>query len=165
MSERVNLGQVVTNIKNDGTRMANDLVALAKAEVKPMAKQAGIGGGAFGAAGYLGANAASLLFIAGSFAFSLIFNKSLHWTVIPSLVLGFVCMAVVLLLLAGILALVGKSAISKVGPPKQTIAEAKQSVETLKLSIERGKDSVTANQLARTGLAQSKKAAKDLFKS
>ncbi len=162
MSERVNIADVITNIKDDGQRMGKDLVALGQAEMKPIAKNAGIGGGAFGAAGYLALNAASLLFVAGGFAFSLIFFDALSWNAVASLALGFVCMAVVLLVIAAIAAVVGKGALKKVGPPQQTIDEAKASVEAIKASVQRGKDTVAANQLARAGLAAAKKQAKDL---
>ena len=163
MSERVNIADVISNIKDDGQRMGKDLVALGQAEMKPIAKNAGIGGGAFGAAGYLALNAASLLFIAGGFAFSLIFFDALAWNAVASLALGFVCMAVVLLIIAGVAAVVGKGALKKVGPPRQTIAEAKASVAAISASVQRGKDAVSANQLARAGLAASKKQAKDIF--
>lgn len=149
MSPRVNIGDAVKNLRTDGQQVVNDLKALAQAEVKPIVKNAGIGGGAFGAAGYFAINAASLLFIAGGFAFSLIFLKAVGWGAVVSLLLGFICMALVLLAIAGILALVGRGAIKKVGPPKQTIAEAKATVETLKASVQRGQETVAANSLAR----------------
>lgn len=156
----VSVGQLVKNIKTDGTEVANGLVTLGKAEVQPMVKHAGIGGGMFGAAGYLALNALSLLFMAGGFAFSMIFNKAGHMRIISSLALGYVCMAVLLLLVTGILALLGKGQISKVGAPKQTIAEAKASIDTLKQSVQRGKDTVTADELERTRVAEAKKQAK-----
>lgn len=159
-SAAVSVGQLVKNIKTDGTEVATGLVTLGKAEVQPMVKHAGIGGGMFGAAGYLALNALSLLFMAGGFAFSMIFNKACHMRVISSLALGYTCMAVLLLLVTGILALLGKGQISKVGAPKQTIAEAKASVDTLKQSVQRGNDTVTANELERTRLAEAKKQAK-----
>ena len=162
MSERVNIADVITNIKDDGQRMGKDLVALGQAEMKPIAKNAGIGGGAFGAAGYLALNAASLLFLAGGFGFSLIFFDALAWSAVASLAVGFVCMAVLLLIIAAVAAVVGKGALKKVGPPRQTIDEARASVATIKASLQRGKDAVTANQLARTGLAAAKRQAKDL---
>lgn len=163
MSERVNIADVITNIKDDGQRMGRDLVALGKAEVKPIAKNAGIGGGAFGAAGYLAINGVFLLFFAGGLAFGLIFLHALGWSSVASAALGFVCMAVVLFVIAGLAALVGRGAFKKVGPPQQTIAEAKASVEALKASVQEGKDAVTANQLARASLATTKKQAKNLF--
>ena len=163
MTERVNISDVITNIKDDGQRMGKDLVALGRTEVKPIARNAGIGGGAFGAAGYFALNAAMLFFFAGGLAFGLIFLHALGWSGLASAALGFVCMGVLLLVIAGLAALVGRGALKKVGPPQQTIQEAKASIAALKLSVQEGKDAVTANQLARSSLATTKKQARNLF--
>ena len=162
MSQPVQAKDMINNIKTDAESLVKDNIALAKAEIQPAAKHAGIGGGMFGAAGYFGMNAASLLFMAGAFAFSLIFTKALDWSLPAAFALGFVCMAVVLLILAGILALLGKAQISKVQPPKAAIAELKTTVDSLKLSLQRGQNTVTANTLARKEIKEVKKQAKDL---
>lgn len=153
---------LVNNLVVDAKALMNDNVALAKAELAPTAKNAGIGGGMFGAAGYLALNAVSLLFMAGGVALGLLLAHLAGWGILASVALGFVIMAVVLLLLAGILAMVGKGRIKKVGPPKATIAEAKHSVETLKLSLKRGVDGVKADDRDRKSTVVAKRQAKDL---
>lgn len=149
MSERMNIGETITGIKADAERVGKDLVALGRAETKPIVKHAGIGGGAFGVAAVIGVAALFLLSCAGGFAFAIIFVKAAHWSVVPSLALGYVCMAVLFLIIAGILALVGKSQFGKVQPPRATIAEAKATLGVFKKSIERGQSVVASNEVAR----------------
>ena len=88
--------------------------------------------------------------------------KQTEWGMTASVALGFVLMAVILFLLAGILALVGKSKIKKVGPPKQTIAEVKTSVASVKQSLTSGVNQVETDIRDRKGLVQVRRAAKDL---
>lgn len=124
------VGDLVKNITDDVKVIVRSEVQLAKSELSSSAKNAGAGAGLFGAAGYLALNAASLLFLAGALAIAM-------W--IDSWPLGFVIMAGALLVLAGVLALVGKSRISKVKAPEQTITEAKASADAVKQAIARGK--------------------------
>lgn len=162
MAERQDPKTVVNNLVTDTKALVMDNIALAKAEVTPSAKAAGVGGGMFGAAGYLAANAASLFFLAGGFGFAKLFASLLDWSAIPAIALGFVAMAIVLLILAGILALIGKSQLKQVKPPEQAIKEAKVTVATVKQSLASGIDEVNANVRDRKGLVVAKRAAKDL---
>lgn len=161
MAERQNPKTFVNNLVVDTKSAVNDNIALAKAEVAPAAKAAGVGGGMFGAAGYLGANAASLLFLAGGLGFGVLYSHLLDWGVMAATALGFVTMAVILLILAGILALVGKKKLKDVQPPKQAIAEAKTTVETVKRSLTNGVNQVEADIRDRKGLSSARRAAKE----
>jgi len=162
MAERHNPKTLVDNLVVDTRSVVQDNIALAKAEVVPAAKAAGVGGGMFGAAGYLAANAASLLFLAGGLGFALLYSHLAGWGPLASTALGFVTMAVLLLVLAGILAMMGKGKLKKVKAPEETLKEAKQTVATLKQSLARGVDEVNADIRDRKGLAAAKRAAKDL---
>lgn len=153
------IGDIVNNIKVDGTRMLNDNIALAQAEVKPMAKHGGIGAGMFGGAGYLAMCGLALLFMAGGFGFAemwaMIFSEM---PILTTLALGYLTMALLLFVVAGILALLGKAQVSKIKKPEATIAEAKASIAALGESVKRGQQSVKVNSLDRAGLKQDKKA-------
>lgn len=140
--------QFVERIKADGATIAQDLAALAKAEITPAAQHAGKGGGMFGAAGYLALNAVSLLFLAGAAAFTLLFAEAIGLGVLLSVVLGLLAMALVLLVLAAILALVGKKEIEQVKAPEATIAEAKATIEAFKTSAAEGRTVVEGNAVA-----------------
>lgn len=144
MAQQADVGQIVKMITDDVKALVQGEVELAKAELVPSAKKAGVGAGMFGAAGYFALNGVSLLFLAGALAFALLFGGK----TLP-IVLGFVCMAVVVFILAGILALVGKSSINKVKGPEQTIAEGKKSVESVKHAMTRANAQAKTQQLER----------------
>ena len=91
-----------------------------------------------------------------------LFQHLFGWGPLAATALGFVAMALILLILAGILALVGKGKLKDVKAPKSAITEAKKTVETFKGSLQRGVNSVDADVRDRKGLAQVKKAAKDV---
>lgn len=57
--------------------------------------------------------------------------------------LGFLTMAVICLVIAGILALIGKGKINVPGP-KKTVEEAQRSVEAVNTAVARGQDNVRA---------------------
>ncbi|WP_257476832.1 phage holin family protein [Acidipropionibacterium jensenii] len=132
------VSEIIATLKSDGQSLVQDNIALAKAETKPIVIHAGIGGGLFGSAAYFAINAATLFFVCGGFALSLWAQHLWDWSLILSLLVGFGVMGVLLLLLAAILAVVGKFQIDKVSLPKATIAEAKQTVASLKSAFQHG---------------------------
>jgi hypothetical protein len=98
-------------------------VALAKIELRTEAKQAAAGAVGFAIAGVFGFLGLILLLFAASYG---LFALGLpRW-------LSFLIVAVVLFILAGILALIGKSRMGKVGKPERTQRTLKHVVETLK---------------------------------
>jgi len=116
------IGQLVVDIKTDLTDLVKSEVALAKAELADDAKAAGLGAGLFAGAALFGFFALMLLFIGASLTLALLLPE---W-------LSFLIVGVLLLVVAGVLALVGKSKISKVKAPERTIATGKDSVKALK---------------------------------
>lgn len=140
------IGEIIDKLKKDAPALIKDNLALARSELQPAAKHAGVGGGMFGGAGYVGLNALSLLFMAGGFGFGLLFASLWSWGPLLSACVGFVAMALVLLIIAGILALLGKGEIDKVEPPKATIAEAKATKDALAASIRRGQSAAVSGQ-------------------
>lgn len=140
MANQPQVGDIVKLIGNDVKLLVQSEVALAKAELVPSAKNAGIGAGMFGAAGYFAMNAISLLFLAGALGLARLFGAPTGWVA-----LGFVAMAVIILIITAILALLGKGKFDKVTGPEQTQAEALETIESVKLSLAR------ANAEAKTG--------------
>ncbi|MEJ5945420.1 phage holin family protein [Pseudokineococcus basanitobsidens] len=122
MAEDKTVGQLVVDVKRDVTALVRTEIALAKAELKDDAKAAGIGAGMFAGAALFGFFALMLLLVGGSLALALVLPT---W-------LSFLIVGVLLLVVAGVLALVGKGRISKVRPPERTIATAKESAQALK---------------------------------
>jgi hypothetical protein len=117
------LGQLVASASRDLTALIHHEIALAKAEVRDDVRHGAKGAAMFGAAGYLGLLATVLLSIAAAYG---LVAAGLHpgW--------AFLIVAAVYLLVAGILALVGKKQVTKVKPPERTIRSAKESVSALK---------------------------------
>lgn len=140
MANQPQVGDIVKLIGNDVKLLVQSEVALAKAELVPSAKNAGVGAGMFGAAGYFAMNAISLLFLAGALGLARLFGAPTGWVA-----LGFVAMAVIILIITAILALLGKGKFDKVTGPEQTQAEALETIESVKLSLAR------ANAEAKTG--------------
>jgi hypothetical protein len=99
------------------------VLVIAKNVFKVEVRSAVVGGALFGAAALVSALALPLLLIAAAYG--------LVAAGLPRAV-AFLIVAAVLLLLAGVLALFGKRAVSKVGPPERTIRTAKDTAVFLK---------------------------------
>lgn len=98
------VADIVKSITADVQQLVKGEIELAKAELVPSAKAAGTGAGMFGGAGVVALYAVGLLFI------------GLSWLIGEALGrvwLGFLIMTAGLLLVAGILALLGKASIKK----------------------------------------------------
>jgi hypothetical protein len=108
---------------NDLSALVKSEVALAKAEVQAEAKNAIAGAVGFVVAGVLGFLALIMLLFAA--AYGLYALGLSRW-------LSFLIVAVVLLVLAGLLALIGRSRLRKVGKPERTQRTVKHTVDTLK---------------------------------
>ena len=118
------LGQLVADATNDMSSIARSEIALAKAEITADAKQAGKGAGMFAGAGVMGFLGVVLLLFA--VVYGLVAAGLPVW-------LSFLIVAVVLFVVAGILALVGKKAVSKVqGKPERAIVTTQETIAAIK---------------------------------
>jgi hypothetical protein len=117
------LGALFANASRDLSALLRNEVELAKAEIRQDVQQGAKAGAMFGAAAFLGVLALILLSIA--LAQGLVALGVVSW-------LAFLIVAVLFLVIAGLLGLVGKKAVSKVGPPERTIRTSKQTVAVLK---------------------------------
>lgn len=121
-------GQLVTQLSTEFSELVRGELALAKAEVTHSAKQAGIGAGLFGGAGVVALYGVGALVAAAILALALVVDA---W-------LAALIVAVVLFVVAGVFALVGKKQVSGATPPvEKTTASLKADVETLKESAHR----------------------------
>jgi hypothetical protein len=117
------LGQLVAQASQDMTEIMRAEVALAKAELKADAKNGALAGGLFGAAGYIAMLASVLLTIAAGYGIAAL-GLAPGW--------AFLILGALYLLLAGLLGLVGKSRISKVGPPERAIRSTKETIAAVR---------------------------------
>ena len=122
-SSEETLGALLATASRDLSTLVRSEIELAKAEVKVDVKNGVMGGAMFGAAGFLGVLAIILLSIAAAYG---LVAAGLHpgW--------AFLVVAVVYLLIAGLLAVVGKRTVSKVGPPERTSRTSKETAAVLK---------------------------------
>ena len=135
------IAELIKDIRGDATLLINDQVELAKAELVPAAKNAGIGGGLFGAAGYFGINAATLIYIGAALGLAALGLP--YWA-------AFLIVAGVLLLIAAIAAAIGYTRIKKVQPPEKTIANGKALVSELSSAVNRATSAASAPQIEGT---------------
>ncbi len=111
-AEEPSVGALVQSAMADVSTLIRSEIELAKAEVGRSAKKAGVGAGAFGAA-------AALLFFSGIFLFVTI-AELLTWFGLIRWV-SYLLVWLLLVVLAGIAALVGRQMIKKIEKPERTI--------------------------------------------
>ena len=131
------VGDIVKSISGDVKLLVRDEIQLAKSELVPAAKNAGIGAGLFGAAGYFAISALSVLYFAAAFALAQVVDT---W-------LAFLIVGVALLLIAAVLGLVGFVLVKRVKAPEKTIANANATVAEIKAAVQRGNAAATAPQI------------------
>ena len=121
------IGELFRSMSEDLSALVRDEIRLAQAEVGQKAKKAGIGIGAFGGAGVVALYGLGVLIAAAVLGLS---NVVSPW--LAALIVG-----VVLFVVAGIAALVGKKQLSQAAPPvpTETIASVKTDVAEIKESI------------------------------
>ena len=133
------VADIIKNITDDVKLLVRDEIALAKAELIPSAKNAGIGAGMFGAAGYFAISAFSILYIAAALGLAAATGWS-YW-------LSFLLIGVVLLVVAVILGLIGLTLVKKVKGPEKTIDQANQTVAEVKAAAQRAVAAANAPQI------------------
>jgi len=117
------IGQLVADATHDVQGIVRSEIALAKAEVSSGAKVMGKGVGLLGGAAFMGL--LGLIFL-----FHTLARVIAVWLPVWA---GYGIITLVLLIVAGVLGLLGKNALAKAKPvPKRAIAEAEQTIATLK---------------------------------
>jgi uncharacterized membrane protein YqjE len=129
-STEPSVGELVTQLSEQTSRLVRSEMQLAQAEMQQKAKNAGVGVGLFGAAGIVG------LYGAGALVATVILALSL---VLPAWAAALI-VTVTLFAIAGIVALTGKNRVSRATPPvpRQTIDSVKRDIETVKEGRHRG---------------------------
>jgi uncharacterized membrane protein YqjE len=122
-------GELIGSLTEQITTLVRDEVRLAQAEVTHKAKRLGLGAGLFGGAGIVALLAVNALVTAVILALA---NVLPGW-------LAAIIVAVVLFLVAGVLALLGRRDVQKAAPPlpTETIASVQADVATVKQGIRR----------------------------
>lgn len=127
------LSGIISDIQADVTAIVKHQIELAKAELIPQAKSAGIGAGLFGAAAYLAVMAGTLVFFGLALLLSAGFQAWFSLDVLPAATWGFLVTAVLVLLVAGVLVLIGRQRLVFTRPEvldraQETLLEAKEAI-------------------------------------
>jgi len=130
-SEDRSISELFQQLTEQTTKLAQREVELAKAEMAVKGKRLGIGAGAFSAAGLLALLAAGAVTAAAILALATALEG---W-------LAALIVAVVYLLIAGALALLGRSRVQAATPPvpEQTVESVKKDVELTKEKAKEGR--------------------------
>jgi uncharacterized membrane protein YqjE len=117
-------GELVSRFSRDISTLVRDELRLAQFELSQKAKKAGLGAGLFGAAGLLAMYGLGVLIAAAILALSLVVSA---W--LAALFVG-----VVLLIVAGVAALLGKKRVTQATPaiPEQTVENLKRDVDAVR---------------------------------
>ena len=146
MADHDGVADIIKNIQSSVTTIVRSEVELIKAELIPQAKAAGAGVGMFGAAGYLAITALTLLFFGCSAGWAVGFAAWFGWDVLTAAMCGFFTMTLILLVIAAILALIGKAKLSFTAP-KTTIDSVEQSVAAIRGAMDSAKQEIAAKPL------------------
>lgn len=117
-------GQLVSQLSDEVSRLLRDELKLAQVEMTGKAKRAGTGLGMFGAAGVIALYGVGVLLAAAVLALALVMDA---W--LAALIVG-----VVLLVIAGVTALLGKKQVDQATPPLPTraVAGVKEDVDAVR---------------------------------
>lgn len=146
MADQSDIAEVIKNIQADVTTIVRGELELAKAELMPQAKAAGIGAGMFTVAAVVGLTGLTVLLLGLTFWLSLGFQVWFQLELLAALAWGFAVMAVLFFLVAGVVALLGKNQLKFTGAAR-TAASTEATVAAVKAAVEKGKDDVAALSL------------------
>ena len=121
------VGDLVQSLSQQTATLVRQEMQLAQAELQQKGKRAGIGAGMFGGAGLVALYGVGALIAAAIIALAAVMPA---W--LSALLVG-----VVLLAVAGVLALLGKSQVSKAVPPvpQDAVASVKADIDTITHSV------------------------------
>jgi hypothetical protein len=130
-SEQRSISELLQQLTEQTTRLAQKEIELAKAEMEAKGKRLGVGIGAFSGAGLLAVLALGALTAAAILALATAVDA---W-------LAALIVAVAYLIVAGILALAGRSKVQEGSPPmpEQTMESVKEDVELTKQKAKEGR--------------------------
>jgi hypothetical protein len=121
------VGDIIKGITDDVKLLVRDEVELAKSELVPSAKKAGMGAGLFGAAGFFAISGVGILYFA--VVYGLVALGLSEW-------LAFLIVGVALLLIAAIAGGIGYLTVRKLRGPERTVTQANQTVAEVKLAAQ-----------------------------
>ncbi len=146
----VQISDLLKSITDDVKIIVKGEIDLAKAEMMPKAKNLGIGGGLFAAAGVMGVFALTHLMTAAGFGLAVAYSGG-EFSSGPAW--GFLTIGGAFLILAAVTGLIGLGRVKKATrdgmTPVATIDQATSTVEGAKAALTRGRQQAEADAAAR----------------
>ena len=146
MADQTDIADVIKNIQADVTAIVRGEIELAKAELMPQAKAAGIGAGLFTVAAVVGLTGLTVLLLGFSFWLSFGYQTWFHLDLLPALSWGFATIAVLFFIVAAVIAVLGKNQLTFTGT-QETTASTQATVAAVKGAVEAGLQDVEALSL------------------
>ncbi|WOQ17619.1 phage holin family protein [Raineyella sp. W15-4] len=148
MAEQIS--DLLKNITDDVKTIVRGEIDLAKAEIMPKAKNLGIGGGLFAAAGVMAVFALTHLMTAAGFGLAVAYSGG-EFSAGPAW--GFLTIGGAFLILAAVTALIGLSRVRRATrngmAPAAAIEQATTTVDSAKAALVRGREQAEADAAAR----------------
>ncbi|RLP09795.1 phage holin family protein [Propionibacterium australiense] len=138
MAERSRLGDYISTIRSGVPRMLSGIGELARAELVPSAKHAGIGGLGLGVVAALGLFLLHCLLWAAVFGIAIFFHAVVGFGWLGSMAFAFLTLALISLILVIVFGIVAFAQLRQVKAPTATIAEAKASISSLSNAVAEG---------------------------
>lgn len=138
MAERSRLGDYISTITSGVPQMISGIKELARAEIVPSAKHAGIGGVGLGAVAAFGLFLLHCLLWAAVFGIAIFFHAVVGFEWLGSMAFAFLTLAAIALILIIVFGIVAVLQLRKVKAPTATIAEARASISSLTGAVSEG---------------------------
>lgn len=138
MAERSRLGDYISTIRSGVPHMISDIKELARAEIVPSAKHAGIGGLGVGVVVAFGLFLLHCLLWAAVFGIAIFFHAVVGFGWLGSMAFAFLTLALISLIIVIVFGVIAFAQFRKVKAPTATIAEAKASVSALSNAVTEG---------------------------
>ena len=151
MAERSRLGEYISTIKSGAPQMISGIKELARAELVPSAKHAGIGGVGLGAVAAFGLFLLHCLLWAAVFGIAVFFHAVVGFGWLGAMAFAFLALAAISLILVIVFAIVAFLQFRQVKAPTATIAETRASITALSTAVTEGVSEARRGVINRRG--------------
>jgi hypothetical protein len=155
------ISALLTQITADVKLVVADEIALAKAEIKPMAKRVGVGSGMFGGAAWFAISATIILWFVIAAGFAWLLGALTPLSPYAAVFFGMLITLVLLLVIAGVFVVFGAKSFKGIKGLEKTPEAASQTMATISAGVTSGAQTVADELQAAEDVKAAKRAAKD----
>ncbi|MCL2470700.1 MAG: phage holin family protein [Propionibacteriaceae bacterium] len=142
MSSPSEVSDLVNSIVADVRVIISDEIALAKAEIKPSIKRAGIGSGLFGAAGYFAISATIVLWFTIAAGFAWLYASTTRLSPWACVFWGTLMAVFLLLVAAAVFVFLGGKSFSRIKAPEKTPESVGKTIAAVLSGVDDGNERV-----------------------